>query len=547
MPAGPRRAVRAHAPDEGFTLVEVIVSIALMSVVMTALTSFFIATTSATSQQSVRQAAVQLAQDAVESARALKGSALLTGRAQCGGGAVCANSVSGVAPYLAEVEEWDYPTGATAQLPTTAQGTDVNGVHYLQNWYVGRCWQPVAGGDCQKDSSAGPVVFYRVIVAVTWPEKHCTAGTCSFVTSTLVNTASDSPLFNSNQTAQPPVVNNPGNQTDEKSAAVSLTLTATGGAPPVSWKSLTLPPGLTLDPNTGVVTGAPSATGTYAVTVTATDGFNLVGTAAFTWTIVPTLTVTTPAAQSREATAPSSAVQVTAANGIGPYTWSASGLPTGLSIDGTGKITGTPTTAGTFSAVVTATDAKGMSVPTNPFTWTVAPGPTITAPTGTRSADKSGDVISVTATATSGTAPYTWSAQNLPAGLSISSGGLISGTLGLGTRYLSTITVTDAKGGTKSVVVDWNVNANGGGVRITAPTGDRTGDQVGTAVSFTATANKGNTPYTWSASGLPTGMSITSGGVVSGTPSQTGTWTTKLTVTDSVGSKAVYMFTWTVQ
>ena len=62
MPAGLwRHAVRGprgrstlpgNARDEGFTLVEVLVSIALMTIVMTALTTFFVATGSATSQQS---------------------------------------------------------------------------------------------------------------------------------------------------------------------------------------------------------------------------------------------------------------------------------------------------------------------------------------------------------------------------------------------------------------------------------------------------------------------------------------------------------------
>jgi prepilin-type N-terminal cleavage/methylation domain-containing protein len=534
--------------DEGFTLVEVLVSIALMTVVTTALTTFFLTTVSATSQQSGRQAAIQLAQDAIERARSLKGSAILTGRDQCGPTAACPAPINSVAAYLADLQEWDHANGTPAQLDTTARTVKVNGVDYFQNWYVGKCWQPVAGGACQKDPNTGPIQFLRVVAAVTWSERHCPASTCAYVTATLVSSTTDSPLFNSNQTAVAPVVNNPGNQTDELSVPVNLALTATGGAPPVSWTATGLPPGLSVSP-IGVVGGTPTSTGTYSVTVKATDGFNLYSTAAFTWTIRPVPTVNTPAAQNGEATAAATPVQVTVSGGVAPYSWSATGLPPGLAVDGTGKVGGTPTTAGTYKVVVTATDARTKSASTNQFTWTVVAAPSITTPTGPRN-DTSGNAINLTAKATGGTGTYTsWSATGLPAGLSINgTTGTISGTLGLGTRYLTTVTVTDSAGGTSSTVIVWNVAASGTGLRVTSPTTDRTGDRAGQAIaSFTATASNGAPGYTWSSSGLPAGISMTTGGVLSGTPSQAGTATVTLTVKDTAGKVATFMFTWTVQ
>jgi kumamolisin len=64
-------------------------------------------------------------------------------------------------------------------------------------------------------------------------------------------------------------------------------------------------------------------------------------------------------------------VTVHATGGTSPYTWSASGLPTGLSIaSGTGVISGKTTTAGTYNASVTATDAAGKAGSAS-FTWTV--------------------------------------------------------------------------------------------------------------------------------------------------------------------------------
>ncbi|HEY0699152.1 MAG TPA: trypsin-like serine protease [Micromonospora sp.] len=63
----------------------------------------------------------------------------------------------------------------------------------------------------------------------------------------------------------------------------------------------------------------------------------------------------------------------TATGGTAPYTWSASGLPTGLTISSsTGQVTGTPTTAGTFNTTITATDSASKTGSTS-FTWTVNP------------------------------------------------------------------------------------------------------------------------------------------------------------------------------
>ena len=64
--------------------------------------------------------------------------------------------------------------------------------------------------------------------------------------------------------------------------------------------------------------------------------------------------------------------QMSATGGTAPYTWSATGLPTGLSINSsTGLITGTATVAGTYSVTVTATDSTGAAGSAS-FTWTIS-------------------------------------------------------------------------------------------------------------------------------------------------------------------------------
>ncbi|MBB5872715.1 subtilisin family serine protease [Allocatelliglobosispora scoriae] len=72
-------------------------------------------------------------------------------------------------------------------------------------------------------------------------------------------------------------------------------------------------------------------------------------------------------------------LQLQASGGTSPYTWSASGLPTGLSIgSSTGKVTGTASTAGTYNVTVTVTDSASKTGSAQ-FTWTVSTGGGCTA------------------------------------------------------------------------------------------------------------------------------------------------------------------------
>ncbi|MCE6997479.1 S8 family peptidase [Saccharothrix sp. S26] len=93
------------------------------------------------------------------------------------------------------------------------------------------------------------------------------------------------------------------------------------------------------------------------------------------------------------------------------------------------------------------------------------------------------------------------------------------------------------------------VNTGGGpgpGTPSITPPGNQTGS-VGTATSLQLKASGGTPPYTWSATGLPPGLTIAAGtGLISGTPTTAGSYTVTATVTDSAGKSASTTFTWTV-
>jgi hypothetical protein len=88
-----------------------------------------------------------------------------------------------------------------------------------------------------------------------------------------------------------------------------------------------------------------------------------------------TVTVTSPGAQSSTAGTAITALQIQAADSASGQSlaFTATGLPTGLAISSTGRITGTPTAAGSFAVAVTATDSTGARG-TASFTWTVSGG-----------------------------------------------------------------------------------------------------------------------------------------------------------------------------
>jgi len=178
-------------------------------------------------------------------------------------------------------------------------------------------------------------------------------------------------------------VTNPGSQSGKVGTAVSgpqIQATDSGSGQTLTYTATGLPAGLSIS-SSGLISGTPTTAGSSTVTVTATDGTGASGSATFTWTISSgtgnTVTVTNPGSQSGKVGTAVSGPQIQATDsGSGQtLTYSATGLPAGLSISSSGLISGTPTTAGSSTVTVTATDGTGASGSAT-FTWTITSGST---------------------------------------------------------------------------------------------------------------------------------------------------------------------------
>ena len=247
-------------------------------------------------------------------------------------------------------------------------------------------------------------------------------------------------------------------------------------------------------------------------------------------------------------------VTCSASNGIAPYSWSISAgqLPPALTLNANGTITGTlQDPAGPYSFTVMATD----STPVLPLTGTQSYSGTTVDPL-TVSCTKTDGPLEVgvqytnSCTAAGGTGPYTWSVNSPPPGLTVSQSGVVTDLPASPVAsYQYRVLATDSSNPTKLTKGVEFTGTIAPAVLIGTPS-TLPGASVGNPYSlqFVVTTGTGVSPFTWSATGLPSWLNMSASGLLSSTsnPPATGTFPFTAAVTDAAGGTNSGSFSLTV-
>jgi large repetitive protein len=323
-------------------------------------------------------------------------------------------------------------------------------------------------------------------------------------------------------------------------ALYSQVFTATGGQPPYTF-TVVQPSPFDLTFNGPVLSGVPEATGGVTVTVKVQDYFGSSTTKSYNFS--SDKVIVNPDALPDAQAGVFYDQMIFASGGEGPYTYAAPALPAcGLSLDpGSGRIFGTPSAGCSAFFPVTGTDKNGcagehdyqidVACPSINFSPAALPGGNVSLP------------YSQPIAANGGIVPYTFTLASgaLPPGLTLDSGGTLSGiptTIG---TYCFVVGVTDA-GGCRSESVTYTVVISAstcpGGTVITLSPPSLPFAATGAPYNQLITASGGTAPYTFAVTSgtLPPGLVLNAAtGLVSGTPTQSGVFTMTITATDANG------------
>jgi len=442
--------------------------------------------------------------------------------------------VSGSAPIAVTLS----PNGTKAIDQTQTVGITAMVAHDSKN--AGVTWTVTGGGTLSNQTTAG-----ATYVAPTSGASSITAT----VTATSVTDITKSASLQITVNPAPSISTASLPAATAGTSYPNTTLTESGGTSPFTWSvsPTSLPAGLSFNTSTGVISGTPTGGGSGSYTFKITDAATLSATQALTITVnpPPALTITTTSLSAGVyGTAYSANVAVT--GGVPSYRWAVTSgaLPAGLTLNtSTGSITGslTGTFVGTTNFVISVTDSQTPSPNTTTANLSITvSAPALSVTTSSLEGGALGTAYNQTLAATGGITPYSWSISSgsLPAGLSLNaSTGVISGTPTGNTTGPTDFTVkaTDSETPTaQSATASLSITISAPPLSVT--TTSLAVGVAGSAYSASLQATGGVSPYTWAVTTgtLPGGLSLNaSTGVISGTPTASGTSPFTVTATDS--------------
>src|SRR6202046_3498929 len=306
----------------------------------------------------------------------------------------------------------------------------------------------------------------------TIPGLALAPGQTAYITLRVIDSTTNNPaqaLLDYNPITKPsPIVVAQGANTGKTQPPVTLTIltkalpqaTLTGAYPPQTLQATggsgsytsslvsgTPPTGIALSSG-GVLSGTlTGAAGTSSFTVQVKDAAGDIAQQSLTLVVNPVpviLPATLPAAT--QSAAYSQTFSVTPGTGTAPFTWSAASLPSWLTFNITSAtLIGTPPATGSFPFTIKVTDANGVTASPSYKLLVNAAGVAIST-SSLPNGQYNSPYTPLTLSATSGTPPYTWSLGSngvLPAGMTLSPSGSISGTPAQAGMWSLPIVVTD--------------------------------------------------------------------------------------------------------
>ncbi len=323
-------------------------------------------------------------------------------------------------------------------------------------------------------------------------------------------------------------------------AAGTFTVTVTGFPVPSLSESGALPAGVTFNTASGVLSGTPTATGTFPVTLTAHNGIGTDATQSFTLTVTQSAAITSANTATFTIGAAGS-FTVTATGFPAPALSESGALPSGVTFNtATGVLSGTPTANGTFPITFTAQNGVGTDA-TQSFTLTVNQVAAITSANAATFAV--GNEGTFTVTATGFPVPALSESGALPSGVTFNTAtGVLGGTPAASGTFPVTFTAHNGVGtdATQSFTLSVNQVA-------TITSANAATFTMGTAGTFTVATSGFPVPTLTESGALPNGVTFnTATGILSGSPTANGTFPVTFTAHNGVGADATQSFTLTV-